>query len=164
MVLRRGTGLGDLKSIPDSLPCLGLTDQETVKLDFDDTSFKTVKYWSSRACRFFKLEGFIILKSSRRSYHVIFNRPVNWDRNVHIMDWVARLSKIETLIKYSLMQGIKESSTLRVGPKYKNPSPRIVYRYGKQDKKIKEFLEMRKTIDHISKNLEITRAKDDIRI
>jgi len=51
------------------------------------------------------------------------------------------------------MQAIKESSTVRVGKKLRKPSPRIVYRYGKQDKQIKEFLEMRKTINHISKNL-----------
>ncbi len=51
------------------------------------------------------------------------------------------------------MQVIKESSTLRVGPKFGKPSPKIVGHYGKQDRKIKEFLEMRKTINHISKNL-----------
>jgi hypothetical protein len=50
------------------------------------------------------------------------------------------------------MQVIKESSTLRVGPKFRKPSPRIVYRFGKQDRQIREFLEMRKTIDHVSKN------------
>jgi hypothetical protein len=51
------------------------------------------------------------------------------------------------------MQGIKESSTLRVGLKFRKPSPRIVFRYGKQDRQIREFLEMRKTINLISRNL-----------
>jgi transposase len=41
------------------------------------------------------------------------------------------------------MQAIKESSTLRVGLKFRKPSPRIVYRYGKQDKQRREFLKMR---------------------
>jgi hypothetical protein len=36
------------------------------------------------------------------------------------------------------MQGIKESSTLRVGLKGGKPSLRMVYRWGKQDGQIKE--------------------------
>ena len=67
--------------------------------------------------------------------------------------WVAVESQLSKLRDYVFMQAIKESSTVRVGKKLRKPSPRIVYRYGKQDKQIKEFLEMRKTINHISKNL-----------
>jgi hypothetical protein len=78
---------------------------------------------------------------------------VIWRRNLHIISWIAVESQLGKLRDYALMQVIKESSTLRVGPKFRKPSPRIVYRYGKQDKQIQEFLEMRKTIDHISKNL-----------
>lgn len=44
MVLRVGglRGKWSLNSV------LGMTDRETVKLDFDKTSFKTVKYWAFR--------------------------------------------------------------------------------------------------------------------
>jgi hypothetical protein len=134
-------------------PVLGYSDRSTVKLDFDRVPLSIVKYWSRRACDWFKLEGFIIFESSRGSFHVVFNRPVTWRRNMHVISWVAVESQLSKLKDYVLMQTIKESSTLRVGPKFRKPSPRIVYRYGRQDRQIREFLETRRTIDHISKNL-----------
>jgi hypothetical protein len=51
------------------------------------------------------------------------------------------------------MQGIKESSTLRIGNKKDKPPPKIIYLFGSQDKQISEFLEKRqeiKIIDIIS--------------
>ncbi len=91
---------------------------------------------------------FIILKSSGNSYHVVFNRAVSWSRNVHIMCWVALFSGIESLRKFVWMQGIKESSTLRIGPKGDKPRPRIVGRFGNQDKEINEFLNYREMYKH----------------
>jgi hypothetical protein len=40
----------------------------------------------------FKLEGFIILKSSENNYHVVFNRRVSWPENMKIVAWVSLLS------------------------------------------------------------------------
>ena len=96
---------------------LGISDKVTVKLDFDDTPFKTVEYWAERACHWFKIESFIILKSSEDHYHVVFNRSVIWRKNIHIMSGVAIKSQIGKMKDYVLMQGIKESSTLRIEPK-----------------------------------------------
>jgi hypothetical protein len=144
--------LADRTSTP-SLPVEGFTDRETVKLDFDNTPLWLVVYWSMRVCVWFKLEGGVILKSSKGSFHVIFNRPVSWSRNVHIMDWVGRLSKIESLMNYALMQGIKESSTLRIGPKGGKPSPRVVYRWGNQNGQVKAYLRERRAINKIAKYL-----------
>jgi hypothetical protein len=47
------------------------------------------------------------------------------------------------------MQCIKQGSTLRISPKYEKPCPRIVYREGNQDNKIKEFLDFRELIKRI---------------
>ena len=47
------------------------------------------------------------------------------------------------------MQCIKQSSTLRVGPKGKKHSPRVVYREGEQEGQIAEFLKMRKYIKRV---------------
>jgi len=149
--------------IPESTvsgPVWGDWDRETVRLDFDETPLDEVKYWAFRAMHWFKLEGFIILQSSRKvkeikykrkvihrwiksSYLVVFNRPVRWELNARIMAWVAINSGIQSLKDYALMQCIKRSSTLRISPKENKPAPRIVYRYGKQDKQIKKFLETR---------------------
>ena len=134
-------------------PILGYSDTETVKLDFDDVPFKTVKYWASRTMKWFKLGGFVILKSSKNCYRVVFDRGASWSENMKIVAWVSLLSRIEKLKKWFLMQCIKESSTLRVSPKKEKPSPRIVYRYGKQDKEILSFLRYRKAIKNIIRKL-----------
>jgi hypothetical protein len=123
---------------------LGFTDDETVMLDFDDTQFKKVKYWSQVAMKHFELGGFLILKSSENHYHVVFNRKVDWAENMSIVAWVSLQSNNQNMLRYLRMQCIKKASTLRVGPKGEKPSPRIVYREGNEDAQIKEYLETRK--------------------
>ena len=132
---------------------LGYTDIETVKLDFDNTSFKTVRYWAFRALRWFRLEGFLILKSSKYNYHVVFNRRVSWSENMRIVAWISLLSNNPRLQKWHLMQCIKEGSTLRVSSKGDKPSPKIVFRYGKEDKQIKEFIGFRKLVKSITQKM-----------
>jgi hypothetical protein len=62
---------------------------------------------------------------------------------VHVVAWVALESENEKLKSYLVMQCIKESSTLRISSKKEKASPRIVFRYGKQNCEIKNFLAMR---------------------
>jgi len=122
-------------------------------LDFDNTPFKWVRYWALRTMKWFKLEGFIILKSSENNYHVVFNRKVSWTENVKIMAWVSLLSRNNGLTKWFLMQCIKGASTLRVSPKMDKPCPRVVYRHGKQDGQIAEFLCYRKLVSNIVREI-----------
>ena len=91
-------------------PILGYTDTETVKLDFDDTTFRTVRYWALRTMRWFKLNGFLILKSSVNCYHVVFDRTVSWSENLRIVAWVALLSRIETLKTPVVHQGVVDAA------------------------------------------------------
>lgn len=135
-------------------PVLGFTDTETVKLDFDDTTFKKVKYWAKRAMKWFKLGGYVILKSSKKSYHVVFDRTVSWSENLRVVAWVSLQSQSRGLVKWLIMQCIKQSSTLRVSRKSRKPSPRVVFRHGKQDKQIQEFLEYRKMMKRITRKME----------
>ena len=130
-------------------PILGYTDRETVKLDFDETSFKIVKYWALRACKWFKLSGFIVFESSPDHFHVIFDRKVSWTKNVHVMSWVATLSVLHKLKDYVLMQCIKEASTIRIGPKKGKPAPREIYVYGSQEEQITIFLNEKKALDNL---------------
>ena len=143
-MVRRGIGLKE-KLNPEP-PILGYTDKSTVKLDFDDVTFKIVKYWAIRTLKWFRLRGLIILKSSKNHYHVLFDRSVSWKKNVHIMAWVCVESQNEGLIKWFLMQCIKESSTLRVSAKKDKTSSRIVSRFGKQNDEIRNFLKYRKVV------------------
>ena len=130
-------------------PIFGLSDTETAKLDFDNSTFSNVKYWANRAMRWFRLGGFIILKSSNNSYHVVFDRPVSWSENMRIVAWVSLQSHNQGLVKWSLMQCIKQSSTLRVSNKREKPSPRIIFRYGQQAQQIADFIKYRQLIKRI---------------
>ncbi len=71
---RMEIGLQD--QISKANPILGLTDFETVMLDLDDMSFKSAKYWAELANEKLNLGGYIILKSSEKHYHVVFDRYV----------------------------------------------------------------------------------------
>ena len=135
-------------------PIFGMTEDEAVMLDFDNVSFNTTKYWASKAMKFHKLGGFIILKSSKDCYHVVFDRSVSWSENMRIVAWVSLLSHNKGTQRYHLMQCIKQSSTLRISNKNQKPSPRIVYRNGKQDNQIRSFLEYRKLIKRIIRRIE----------
>jgi len=135
-------------------PIFGFSDTETIKLDFDETSFKNVKYWAQRVMKWFKLGGYVILKSSKNSYHVVFNKSVSWAENLKVVAWVALQSQNRGLIKWLVMQCIKKSSTLRISQKSQKHSPRIVYRDGKQDDQIESFLEFRKMLKNYIRKME----------
>lgn len=140
-------GLKDPKS--KVKPVLGFTDAETVKLDLDDKSFKSAKYWALKAMKRFRLDGFIILRSSKKHYHVVFDRHVSWEDNLSVVGWVAVLPRSVAMFRWLAMQCIKKSSTLRVIPTGDKPSPRVVHRCGKQDHQIRNFLKHRKLIKKI---------------
>jgi len=132
---------------------LGFTDVETVMLDFDNSNIETVCYWAMRAMKWFKLGGFLILKSSESCYHVVFNRKVDWAENMRVMAWVALLSHNKGLERWHRMQCIKMGSTLRVSPKGSKPSPRIVYREGSEDCQIAGFLRYRRMLKDIMRKM-----------
>ena len=146
-------GFGLTKKYNQASPIYGYSDTETVMVDFDDTPLRVVKNFALRALEFHKLDGFIILKSSENSYHVVFDRPVKWSENMRIVAWLSLLSKNAKLKTYLIMQCIKQSSTLRISCKGEKPAPRIVYRFGKQNMQIKKFVSYRKQIKEIEKKI-----------
>ena len=160
--MKRESGLTTQKSkaefsSEDSVePILGFTDAETVKLDLDDMGFKSVKYWALKAMKKFGLNGWIVLKSSHKHYHVVFDRKITWENNLAVINWVAILSNNVSLFRYLAMQCIKKGSTLRVGAKGDKPSPRIIYRCGEQGHGIKDFLKHRELIKRIYRSMEST--------
>jgi hypothetical protein len=113
--------------------------------------YKDVLYWSRRALKRFKLGGFLVLESSPGSYHVVFDRSVNWSENMRIVAWVALLSRRGNLRRWFLMQCIKQKSTLRVSNKHEmggvvKYSPKIIYHEGSQDYEIADYLDYRELI------------------
>jgi hypothetical protein len=148
---KREAGLHSQRSI--AKPILGLTDFKTVMLDFDNSKFKSVKYWSKKAMEKYDLGGFIILISSKNSYHVVFNRYVSQGENRSVIAWVAIVSKNVSMLRYLAMQCIKGVSTVRISEKNDKPPPRIVYRFGSQGNAIKDFLSYRQLIKWINHSL-----------
>ena len=136
---------------------LGYTSDETVMLDLDKTKLKDVKYWARRAMRWHKLGGFLVMESSLNSYHVVFDRPVDWSENVRIVAWVALYFRRRSLDNWFKMQCIKQKPTLRASSKkmkglIKQP-PKVVYSEGSQDREISDYLLLRDLILNISKEL-----------
>jgi hypothetical protein len=132
-------------------PIFGYSDRTTVKLDFDGELFRKVKCWTERTMKHFRLNGYIILKSSRDHYHVIFNKTVSWEENCRVMAWVAVLSKNTGLRKWVLMQLIKGASTLRISSKQDKGCPRIVLSDGEKDQELATFKRWRVLIKKASK-------------
>ena len=159
----------ELKVDPSRL-VWGDWDKETVRLDFDSTTLGEVKLWAYRVCFWFRLQGFIILRSSMKEYVVkenakkkgkpvyrylkgsylgVFDRPLRWETNVEVMNWIALESGNAGLQRYVRMQCIKRTSTVRISRKkgkHEKPIPRIVFKFGKQDRQVKKFLETRRFI------------------
>ena len=95
----------------------------------------------------------LTLKSGKNCYHAVFNCEVTWEENVEIMAWNRLFTKHQKLTGWFILQCIKKGSTLRVSPKKEKPSPRIVYRHGKQENQIEQFLTYRKLIKTITNKL-----------
>jgi len=83
----------------------------------------------------------------------VFNRAVSWAQNLKVVAWVALQSQNRGLKDWLLMQCIKQSSTLKISPKREKQSPRIVFRYGKQDQQIFNYIKMRTFTKKIIKKL-----------
>ncbi|MEM3640736.1 MAG: hypothetical protein QXH37_02275 [Candidatus Bathyarchaeia archaeon] len=121
---------------------IGLSCKHTVMADLDNMSFKRVKRLALLTMNHFRLDGFIILKSSPNHYHMVFDKPMQrWSDVLKVIAW---------------MQAIKGYCTLRVSPKPVNsngfkPSPIVVYHYGSQNNMVKEYLTLRKRVLRIVK-------------
>ena len=117
-------------------------------IDFDDMDLDTVKYWAERTCSWFELLGYIILQSSERGFHIVFDRNVTWEENTSIMAWLGIISNNKNLWKYILMQLIKGFSTLRASRKGKKPFPEVIFKYGSQRNGVDKFLKSSKLIQN----------------
>ena len=130
---------------------VGLSDNRTVMCDLDNVSFREAKDLAFLTMERFRLEGFIILKSSSKHYHLVFDKPKRWSSVQKIIASIGINSNNPEVWKWVCMQVRKGFCTLRVSPKPLNPHgfkpvPRVVYRYGSQNLQIKWFLSMRRCV------------------
>jgi hypothetical protein len=92
-----------------------------------------------------RIRGRVFCRFRKCSYHVVFDKPIDWPTNTKIRAWLAIESQNPSLQKYALMQGIKKTS-LRISEKENKPVPKVVFRFGTQNKMIKKYLETRSFI------------------
>jgi hypothetical protein len=149
---------------------LGDWNTDIVKVDWDESLFLSlpqVKRLSKIMVNRFAVlgGGFIIFESSTKlhkirdeslekiayvykskSYHTVFNGEVSFNELNSILAWLCLFTKDMRLITWFLLQLIKGTYTLRHGFKGKKKPPRIVFRYGNQDKQIAKVLDTRNFI------------------
>jgi len=108
-----------------------------------ESSCKTHKIWNVETSN----EEKVVFKFKTRSFHLVFNREMKNIAELHsILAWLCLQTKDWDLIMWFLLQCVKQNVTLRTGFKDRKKPPREVYRFGKQDKMIKEFLDNRQFI------------------
>lgn len=141
---------------------LGDFHDNIVKVDWDERCLHLVKRYSFMLYNRYELDGFLILHSSTktirikneeltkvvyqyktRNYHTIFNQEISKDNIDAYLAWLCLEVNDYNLTKWYIMQRIKQTYTLRIGFKGNKNPPKIVFRYGNQDKMIKEFLDNR---------------------
>lgn len=129
----------------------GISDKYTVMVDLDNMGFRKAVSLAKLTMNHFKLGGFVILKSSDKNYHVVFDKPVrSWNEVLRIISWTGIMANNPHVWKWACMQAVKKSCTLRISEKPSKdgvkPKPKVVYRFGSQNQQIKAFLLTRKEV------------------
>jgi len=120
---------------------IGFMTNKGVVLDLDNMTYRSAKRLTVNLCRKYKLEGYLLIRSSEKSYHVVFNRYLSWRKITEIV-----FSQYEVL-RWAVMQMRYSALTIRVSKKNGENKPKILLKVGKQDKLIKEYMEIYETFE-----------------
>ena len=88
----------------------------------------------------YKLEGFLLIKSSAKSYHAVFNKYLSWRKITQVL-----FSRYECS-RYAVMQMQNGHMTLRISGKNGKNKPKLMIKVGKTDKMIRDYLELYENI------------------
>ena len=120
--------------------CIGFVTTKGVLLDLDNMTFKKAKWIAKILMEEFKLEGFLLIKSSAKSYHVVFNKYLSWRKITQVL-----FSRYECL-RYAVMQMQNGHMTLRISGKNGKNKPKLMIKVGKTNKMIRDYLELYENI------------------
>lgn len=115
---------------------IGFMTDRGVILDLDNMTFKKVRHLARTLCKQYRLEGYIIVRSSPRNYHVIFNRYLRWKTVTMI------LFSLWEAIRWGVFQLREGYLTLRISRKNGKNKPKIVFKTGKTDKLIADYMDV----------------------
>lgn len=116
--------------------CIGFMTDRGLVLDLDNMKYRKALAVATDLCQKHRLEGFLLIRSSPKNYHAVFNRYLSWRTITKIL-----FSRYEC-VRYGVFQMMQGKLTLRVSEKNGKNKPKIVYRVGKEDKLIKDYLEV----------------------
>lgn len=116
--------------------CIAFTTKDGLMLDLDNVTFRKATRIAERLLKLHRLEGYLIIESSKRNFHVVFNRYLRWKTIVKI------IFNQYICIRWGIWQARKGELSLRVSSKNGKDRPEIIKRVGKQDKLIADYLEI----------------------
>ena len=116
--------------------CIGFMTHRGLILDLDNIKYRKALAIATDLCRRHRLEGFLLIMSSPKNYHAVFNRYLSWKKITKIL-----FSRYEC-VRYAVFQMMQGELTLRISGKNGKNKPKIVHRVGKEDKLIKDYLEI----------------------
>ena len=117
-----------------SEPCIGFTTTKGLMLDIDHCRIHKVKNIAKTLMKVYKLEGYLIIKSSKDNYHIVFNKYLTWKKITKI------LFNQYICIRWAIWQMRKGELTLRISRKNGKNKPKIIITTGKTDKLINDYL------------------------
>lgn len=121
--------------------CIGFNTKRGLILDLDNMKFRKAKWLCARLCRNYRLEGYLIIQSSPKNYHAIFNRYLAWRTITKIL-----FNNYEVL-RWAVFQMKEGILTLRISKKNDKNKPKIVFKTGKTDKLIKDYMKAVKIVE-----------------
>jgi len=114
--------------------CVGFTTTKGLCLDLDNMNEFKVRKLSQYIFEKYKLEGYLIMKSSKNHYHVIFNKYISWRKTGII------IFSLYSTVAWGIWQIRKGEITLRISEKNGKNKPEEIFRKGKTDNLIKDYL------------------------
>lgn len=139
---------------------VGFTSSHGLMLDLDRTTLREAKQLATYYNKRFKLQGYLIARSSPSNYHVIFNRYLTWPT---VLEYLFKIvwhyhfhghGSRPSLTNWAILQAVKHSCTLRIGCKGKKKPPKIIYRnasghslFPGKNSLIRDYLTVRQTVN-----------------
>ena len=116
--------------------CIGFNTHRGLMLDLDNMKYKKALRIAESLLKRHKLEGFLLIRSSSKNYHVVFNRYLSWRTITKI------LFSLYECVRWAVFQMKEGQLTLRISKKNGREKPKILFKVGKTDKVIKDYLEV----------------------
>jgi hypothetical protein len=116
--------------------CVAFVTVKGALLDLDNMTFMKAKWIAETLMKEHRLEGFLLIRSSRRSYHAVFNRYLSWKKITEV------LFSMHECIRYAVQQMQNGHLALRISKKNGKNKPKILIKTGKTNKLIRDYLEV----------------------